>query len=190
MSKTLIVNLYGGPGTGKSTTAALLFALLKQAGYNAELVREYVKEWAWENRHPGPFDQFYFFGKQSRKESLLYGKVDVIVTDSPVMLSAFYADMYASHRTAHGIKEVVRAFYEESEKAGFHHVHTFLKRTKEYNAKGRFQTADEAKALDDKMWRFLENMGMEVDFFGTDEKEVKELFGFAKLAYAFHTKKG
>src|SRR5512133_3821784 len=104
--KTLVVNLWGGPGTGKSTTAAFLFALLKQKGYNAELVREYVKEWAWEKRQPGPLDQFYFFGKQSRRESLLYGKVDFIVTDCPVMLSAFYAYKFSPGKVARGIEEV------------------------------------------------------------------------------------
>jgi len=35
---TLVVNLYGGPGTGKSTTAAATFAELKMAGINCELV--------------------------------------------------------------------------------------------------------------------------------------------------------
>ena len=34
---TLVVNLFGGPGSGKSTGAAYVFARLKMLGYNAEL---------------------------------------------------------------------------------------------------------------------------------------------------------
>ena len=37
-----VINLYGGPGTGKSTTAAALFALIKREGYNVELVTEFA----------------------------------------------------------------------------------------------------------------------------------------------------
>ena len=32
MKKTVTVNFFGGPGTGKSTTAAGLFTLLKKKG--------------------------------------------------------------------------------------------------------------------------------------------------------------
>jgi hypothetical protein len=73
---TRIINLYGGPGTGKSTSAAFLYYLLKNDNVNAELVREYVKDWAWEKRSINTYDQLYLLGKQIRKESLLYGKTD------------------------------------------------------------------------------------------------------------------
>jgi tRNA uridine 5-carbamoylmethylation protein Kti12 len=85
--KTTIINLYGGPGTGKSTSAAYLYYILKAEGHNVELVREYVKDWAWEGRQISTYDQIYFLGKQVRRESLLYGKVDWIITDSPVMMN-------------------------------------------------------------------------------------------------------
>lgn len=74
-NKTTIINLYGGPGAGKSTSAAFLYYLLKANGFNVELVREYVKDWAWEKRVITNYDQIYFLGKQVRRESLLYGIV-------------------------------------------------------------------------------------------------------------------
>ncbi len=55
--KTTIINLYGGPGAGKSTSAAYLYYLLKCQQENVELVREYVKKWAWENRPCGVYDE-------------------------------------------------------------------------------------------------------------------------------------
>lgn len=45
----LIVNLFGAPGAGKSTLAAYVFAKLKMAGVNAELVTEFAKDKTWEN---------------------------------------------------------------------------------------------------------------------------------------------
>jgi ABC-type multidrug transport system ATPase subunit len=70
---TTIINLFGGPGSGKSTTAAYLYAGLKNQGVNAELIREYVKDWAYESRTVGVFDQLYFFGKQVRRETFSLG---------------------------------------------------------------------------------------------------------------------
>ena len=45
---TLVINLCGGPGTGKSTLSANLFAKLKMAGVDVELAPEYVKDLVWE----------------------------------------------------------------------------------------------------------------------------------------------
>ncbi|TYO65512.1 hypothetical protein FXV83_16395 [Bradyrhizobium hipponense] len=44
----LVINLIGGPGSGKSTTAAGLFFLMKLAGLKAELVVEYAKELSYD----------------------------------------------------------------------------------------------------------------------------------------------
>lgn len=56
---THIINICGGPGIGKSATAAKLFAKLKEGGVNAGLVTEYVKQWAWEYRAPFNYSQFF-----------------------------------------------------------------------------------------------------------------------------------
>lgn len=48
--KTRVITLWGGPGSGKSTMAAEIYARLKRQLCNVEMVREYVKGWAWEGR--------------------------------------------------------------------------------------------------------------------------------------------
>jgi len=45
--ETLIVNLWAGPGTGKSTTASVVFHMLKVAGIKCEYVTEFAKELAY-----------------------------------------------------------------------------------------------------------------------------------------------
>ena len=44
MTKTLIINLIGGPCSGKSTIASGLFYNLKKLGYNCELALEFAKD--------------------------------------------------------------------------------------------------------------------------------------------------
>ena len=46
--QTIIVNLFGAPGAGKSTGAAYIFSKIKMAGVNAELVTEFAKDKVWE----------------------------------------------------------------------------------------------------------------------------------------------
>lgn len=175
---TIVLNLYGGPGTGKSTSAAYIFSRLKQQGINAELVREYVKDWAWESRKIGDFDQIYLLGKQMRKETILYDKVDVIVTDSPLYLAAFYADKFAPKLIAEATLESVTRVVRHAQNIGHEYIHYFLERTKTYNPAGRYQTEDEAKNLDaDIMCFMVKHMGFaqRPNIVGTDLPELERV---------------
>jgi len=145
-SQTLVVNLYGGPGTGKSTTAAATFALLKQAGINAELATEYAKEIVWEGRNYLLSDQIYIFAKQNRKLIRLYGKVDVIVTDSPLYLCYYYSNN----------EHILALIQAEMRRA--RHLHILLRRKKAYNPKGRTQTENEAQEIDSGIRNMLETL--------------------------------
>ena len=86
----IVVNLFGVPGAGKSTGAAYVFSKLKMQGINAELVTEFAKDMVWENNNKVLMNQEYIFGSQSYRLSRCKDKVDVIVTDCPLFLTAFY----------------------------------------------------------------------------------------------------
>jgi len=144
------INLYAGPGTGKTTTAADVFSRLKnkfiheQLDTHVELVQEYVKVWAWENRKPKGFDQIYICAQQMRKEEIpLRNGVDLIVTDSPLFMQCCYAKKYETPYWEE-LYELVHYFEEE-----YPSIHIFLDRgERPYVAKGRYQTSEEAKELD------------------------------------------
>lgn len=146
--KTTIINLYGGPGIGKSTSAAFLYYLLKEEGKNVELVREYVKDWAYEKRTITTYDQIYFLGKQVRRESMLYGKVNWIITDSPVFMNLYYASKYCSKLVSAGVHAGTVSFYQQAQEDGHNHIHILLKRNKPYSVHGRYQTESEAVEID------------------------------------------
>jgi len=174
--KTKIISLYGGPGIGKSTSGALLYWLLKnKLQANAELVREYVKNWAWEGRHIQPYDQFLFTAKQIRLESILLGRADYVVTDSPVFLTVVYAKKYTSSEIAEGIEQAVRAYYRQVAKDGHQHVHVMLARTKPYKQEGRYETALAAQELDRLVVETLEGAGVAYQKCGTDPAELEQL---------------
>jgi hypothetical protein len=143
--RTLVVEFYAGPSVGKSTDAADLYQILKKRGIDAEMSREYVKRWAWEGRGVEALDEFYIFAKQVREESVLLGKVDVVVSDRPVLMSAVYADLYAPAEIRDGVVAAVRSYYSAAADAGHRRVAVLLPRIHQYVEAGRFE--DEAGAL-------------------------------------------
>lgn len=138
---SLVVNLYGGPGTGKSTNAALIFGKLKLAGVSAELVPEYAKGAVWEGRHKVLSHQPYVIGKQTWWIERCLDQVEVVVTDSPILLAYIYANETAgTHFLEH-----VRATHER-----WNTLDIFLHRHpgRPYVEAGRSQTREQAKVLD------------------------------------------
>src|ERR1019366_3530915 len=115
MKRTLVINLFGSPGSGKSTLAADLFSEMKKHDYQVEMVREWVKLWAWEGRSMSYADQVIVFGNQVHEETSLYGKVDMIITDSPLILSGFYED--ANHNSRF-LLPAAKAVMEDAEAWG------------------------------------------------------------------------
>jgi len=171
--KTTIINLYGGPSSGKSTSAAFLYYLLKTQGKNVELVREYVKDWAWEQRTISTYDQIYFLGKQVRRESMLYGKVEYIITDSPVMMNLYYAQRYCPVGLAEGIRAATLSFYRQAAEDGHNHYHIMLKRNKPYQGEGRYQTEAEAKEIDLGVQQALTHLKFPLLHSTPDEDQLK-----------------
>lgn len=139
MKNTIVLNLFGAPGAGKSTGAAYIFAMLKLAGVNAELVTEFAKDKVWEEDDVALRDQSYIFGQQSLRISRCNGKVDVIVTDSPLLLSA----AYQSPKTEEFGKYVYAEFSQ------YNNRNYFIVRHKPYNPSGRLQTEAESDGLRD-----------------------------------------
>lgn len=154
---TVVVNMLGGSGIGKSTTAAGLYYNMKLAGMNVELVREYVKVLAWQGTPIGQFDQVNIFGEQCKLEHTLYGKVDYIVTDSPILLAPIYEVFYHNDSI---MEEAAIKFLNKAESEGVKHVNILLGRNKPYDTRGRYQTEEEAAVVDQMTKDFLTKYSM------------------------------
>lgn len=142
--KTFVVNLLSGPGAGKSTMMAAVFAKLKFRDVDCEMAPEFAKDLVWEERYKEFGNQAFLFGNQCQRLRRLEGKVDVIITDSPLLLTLIYNKGDASLNTV-ALNEFRR----------YKNLNYFLVREKVYNPNGRLQVEEEAKELDAKVEEML-----------------------------------
>lgn len=163
---TLVVNLFGGPGTGKSTNAALTFGKLKSQGVSAELVTEYAKDLVWEERYHALGFQPYIIAKQMWRIHKLLGKVDVIITDSPILLGL----VYGAEGYGEGWKSHILEFFNSLD-----NLNVMLIRNDEahpYVANGRTQTdVGEAQLIDTQIESLLENHSIPTEFIDIQEND-------------------
>lgn len=130
-----------------STGAAYIFSKLKMAGIDSEYVSEYAKDRVWQgDQFVLQHCQLYVTGKQCLKVARLLGKVDVIVTDSPIAIGAMYTDEKPYQDVC---------LYEAKKYKNTFNI--FINRQKKYNPNGRNQTFEEAKAIDQKILDFLDS---------------------------------
>lgn len=154
MKKTLVINLFGAPCSGKSSGAAYIFSQLKKKGIDCELVTEYAKDKCWEGDYmfEDPTNQFYIGAKQYYRVNRVNGKVDVIITDSPVLLSCFYNTV---EEMSEEYNIVVRRLFNR-----FNNLNFFINRVKPYNPNGRIQTEDEANEISERMKKQIREWGI------------------------------
>lgn len=144
-----VINLFGGPGIGKSTIAADLFALMKREGASVELVNEYAKEITWEGHLSYLEDEFYVLAHQNRRLVRLKGKVDYVITDSPILLGlAYVPPSYYPNYFNKFIHEVWNSY---------DNINFVLERGTEYVEAGRNQNATVAIEKDEMMIELLNN---------------------------------
>lgn len=149
------INIFGGPGVGKSTTAALIFGWLRQHGHNAELAQEWVKAWAYQGRTVKSFDYVYTFANQLHVEDrLLQAGVEIIVTDSPIHLQCMYA-YRAKMPAALELWQIANKF----EKA-HPSINLLVERVVPYTRHGRYQTETEAREMDRFIVQCMNECGM------------------------------
>lgn len=150
MKNTLVVNLMGGPGVGKSTLTAAVFAKLKDAGVDCEMASEFAKELVWEQRNETFKDELYIFAKQAHRVFRLNGKVDVIITDRPLILTCFYA------QDDKALCDLCLDRFNQ-----YNNLNYYIAREKVYNPNGRNQTEEEAKQIDIATLNILKGYGIQ-----------------------------
>lgn len=166
-----IINLYGSPGAGKSTTAAGVFYQLKLKGFKAELVTEYAKDLTWEENYTKLNNQIYVFAKQHQRLKRLEDKgLEYVITDSPLLLSLVYGEYNPA------LHDLVKYEY-----LGFNNINFYLERTKPYVQIGRSQNESESNEIGDKVLRMLENENIIFDKLKGDESAVDNIINWITL---------
>lgn len=143
----IVINLFGAACSGKSTLAAEIFYQLKKAGKNVELALEFVKDSVYDE-NPYPFqDQIYVFAHQLKKLRQYDGKVDYVVTDSPLLLSHIYA----------GEKESVEFhMLIDAEWKKYHNINFFLNHKEiSYVSEGRLDMYNDRDKVSNRILNIL-----------------------------------
>jgi hypothetical protein len=163
------LNLYAGPGASKSTTSAWLFSELKTEHYSVELITEYVKSWACQKREVKEFDQILLMGKQMNYEyRFLSSGVKNVITDSPVLLCAFYTRAYFPKLNMPDHMEAIIMEYEKA----YPSVNIFIDRKdRPYSTEGRYQTREQAVEMDKMIKDSLDRLNIKYETFDFDDRE-------------------
>jgi hypothetical protein len=160
------INIYGGPGLGKTTIAAFLFSELKIRHYSIEFVSEYIKDWAWIKRIPTSWDQWYIFGKQLHKEDVIARNGMYTVTDSPLWMQIAYmqrnGDVFSS--------EVISAC-KKFDLLYPKNLNILLKRTVKYDTDGRYENYEQALEMDTRINAVLIDNNIVYQEFDPTKKE-------------------
>lgn len=171
--KPIVVSLIGGPGVGKSTIASGIFYELKRRGVNCELAFEFAKDKVYEESFRTMDDQIYIFAKQYHKIWRLRDKVDVIITDSPLLISLYYNKEESKY-----FNDFVVEQYNK-----FNNMLYFIEREGVYHTEGRLQTEDEAKAIDTSIKDILKTKYPEIPY-----KSVKRDYAVLEIVGEVVTK--
>lgn len=150
---TLVVNLFGGPNAGKSTLAGFLFSSLKLKGYVVDIALEYAKIMGYEKRYNILQDQLYIFAKQNRALKRLSGSVDIIVTDSPLLLGLAYTEKGYYPSFSPLVWEVFNSY---------NNLNFLLQpRNIPFQQEGRFQNKEESKEKHKEIESLLDRLNVE-----------------------------
>ena len=152
--KTTIINIAGGPGTGKTTVAAQLFSKLKEMGYEVENVSEFAKELVWEGRKEAFNDRLYMHSEQNHRLMQMNSKLDYIITDSPLFLTSVYNNYYLKDKFPKSYNNMIDIVSLETFNLYNNKVY-LLNRDTKYKVIGRRESVKDAVEIDKDIKTYL-----------------------------------
>jgi len=172
MKDTFIVNFISGPGAGKTTISAMVFAKLKIRGFVAEYVQELAKMLVWTREFDTLNNQHYLSNKQYKILKSIDGEVDFIVTDGPLVHGLYY--------NRHNLENTSNIEKTEKMILGnikeFRNINVFLMRGDfAYEASGRQQDEHEAKEIDIVMQHFMRKFMIPFVCFSSSPDNVDDI---------------
>ena len=154
-----VVNLLGAPGMGKSAIASGLFYLMKKNHHSAALCREYAQYLVtagreWQLRE----EQLYLFAKQHHELFIQRGNYRCAVTDSPLLLTAFYA---APDVTPQSFYQCVRDYNDKFENIYFFITRDIVAPESVFDNSGRVHNRTESLEKEKQQRAFLDQWGVQ-----------------------------
>lgn len=146
-----VINLYAGPGSGKSTTSRALSALFGGNGISSIAPIEIPKLHVWEKSFHDLSDQLKIFANQKYSQDLCFEKYKVSVVDSPLLMQWVYMEQNKANNTEE-LKNIILNAFKEREK---NCISFFLKREHKYSNYGRVHNEHQSNELNNKIINVL-----------------------------------
>lgn len=152
---TIVINAFAGPGAGKTTSCLEIAEKLKKQGFVTEYVQEYAKELVYDNHLTmldGHYEhQFAILNEQMKRINRLYGKVDFIVTDSPILLNNTYLNEDKNTKVYSAYTDCVNKLY-----GLYNNFNYFVERdTLAFEKEGRIHNLEQSIAIDNELKNML-----------------------------------
>ncbi len=164
-----VINIFAGPGSGKSTTAVSLFAELKKMNKKVEYVSEFAKDLTYEKSFTTLDDYLYIFAQQHHMLLRLKDQVDYAICDGSFLLGyVFYKNNCIYDEKM--FKTMLIDVFNKYENMNY-----FLQRADiQYQDYGRKESLIEAINLDEKILSMLkeENINFELLNTKTSTSEI------------------
>lgn len=162
---TIVINAFAGPGAGKTTSCLEVAEKLKKQGFVTEYVQEYAKELVYDNNFimlDGHYEhQFAILNEQMKRINRLYGKVDFIVTDSPILLNNTYLNEDKNTEVYSAYSDSVNKLY-----GLYNNFNYFLERdTSVFEKEGRIHNLEQSIAIDNELKNMLHNNQIDFDVY-------------------------
>lgn len=133
----LVCNIFGSPGSGKTTAAFGIVSALKRQGVLAEYAGEAIKHRMYRNTDKLAIDnQIILLAEQFETIAILAERMEVVVTDSPILLQL----AYHNGDNSSGLQHETRRLFEK-----FDNLNFFLERKHNYDQRDRYQNEEEAE---------------------------------------------
>jgi len=172
---TKIINLFSGPGAGKSTIASGLFYELKKRNISCDNPYEFPKELVWEDTGKQIRDQFYVIANQHRRIVRSFGSVDFIIMDSPILLSLIYKNNYTDGYPASLYGETFDKLIFEIHNT-YDNLNIFLNRKNDlFEDVGRYHGNTESNIIDGQIIKLLDNNNINYYSLDVDDSCVKNI---------------
>ena len=174
MSK--LINLFGGPGIGKSSISAGITYKLKKKHISCNNPYEFPKLLAWDKNNEAIKDQLYVLANQHRGIAQSYGKVDYIVIDSPILFSLIYKTYYNTGYPAEFYGEHFNHLIIDLHKK-YDNINILLERTDEgkHNDDERYQNLQESLDIDKLCKKILDENDIPYHTVKVGKNTVKEI---------------
>ena len=155
-----VINMFGAAGSGKSTNSAGLAYELKKDGFKVELVTEFAKELCITKSEHLLENQIWVFGNQYHKMKYLSDDLDFIITDSPIMLSAWYGKKY--NYQFESLYSLIKEVHNS-----FDNINIFLERAHSWDPYARVQSEEESNQDSTDLQDFLKENQISFEIFQT-----------------------